>query len=104
MLYNPNKPALLCIEEPEIGLHPDILSTIADILKEVSEVTQIIVTTHSDVIINALSDSPEDVIVCENHDGYTTMERLSSNLLIDWLQKYSLGELWIKGELGGNRF
>lgn len=103
-LYNPNRGALICIEEPELGLHPDVLPTIAQILKEVSQETQLIVTTHSDEIISALSDSPEDVIVCENTDGKTRMHRLDKADLFDWLQRYSLGELWKRGELGGNRF
>ncbi len=103
-LYNPNKSTLICIEEPELGLHPDVLPTIAQILKEVSQETQLIVTTHSDEIISALSDSPEDVIVCENSDGATSMHRLNKAELSDWLQRYSLGELWKRGELGGNRF
>lgn len=104
IMYSPSKPSLLCIEEPELGLHPDILPTIVEILKEVSEETQIIVTTHSDVIIDALSNTPEDVIVCDNEDGHTVMKRLKKDDLKDWLERYSLGELWSKGEIGGNRF
>lgn len=104
VLYSPNKPSLLCIEEPELGLHPDVLPTIAQILKDVSQDTQIVVTTHSDEIIDALSDSPEDVIICENQDGATQMRRLNKADLEDWLDRYTLGELWTRGELGGNRF
>ena len=104
ILYSPYKPSLLCIEEPELGLHPDILPTIAEILKEVSTETQIVVTTHSNIIIDALTSSPEDVIVCENEDGYTTMQRLKESELKVWLDKYTLGELWSKGQIGGNRF
>lgn len=103
-LYNPSKPSLICIEEPELGLHPDILPIIAEILKEVSEEVQIIVTTHSNIIIDALTDSPEDVVVCENNSGYTTMKRLVESELKTWLEKYTLGELWSKGQIGGNRF
>ena len=65
---------------------------------------QIIVTTHSDVIVDALSDTPEDVIVCENKQGFTAMNRLNSDDLKDWLEKYTLGQLWSMGEIGGNRF
>ncbi len=104
ILYSPSKPSLLCLEEPELGLHPDILPTIAEILKEVSQETQIVVTTHSDIIIDTLSLTPEDVIVCENSDGYTVMQRLDKDDLSEWLERYSLGELWSKGEIGGNRF
>lgn len=104
ILYSPNKPSLLCIEEPELGLHPDILPTIAELLKEVSEEVQIVVTTHSEIIIDALTNSPEDVIVCENENGATQMTRLCKEDLEDWLDRYTLGQLWSKGEIGGNRF
>lgn len=104
ILLNPTKPSLLCIEEPELGLHTDILPTVAELLKDASEEMQIIVTTHSDVIVDALSDTPEDVIVCENKQGFTAMNRLNSDDLKDWLEKYTLGQLWSMGEIGGNRF
>ncbi|MFA6144733.1 MAG: AAA family ATPase [Sulfurimonas sp.] len=104
ILYSPNKPSLLCIEEPELGLHPDILPTIAELLKEASQEVQIVVTTHSEVIIDALTQSPEDVIVCENDNGSTQMNRLCKADLEDWLERYTLGQLWSKGEIGGNRF
>lgn len=103
-LYNPYSTNLICIEEPELGLHPDILPTLAEIFKEVSQEKQLIITTHSEILIDALSDTPESVIVCENNEGYTTLKRLSQDNLKEWLKEYSLGELWSKGELGGNRF
>ena len=104
ILFSPLKPSLLCIEEPELGLHPDIMPTIANILKEASESMQIVVTTHSNALIDALTETPEDVIVCENNNGYTEMERLKKDDLKVWLERYTLGELWSKGEIGGNRF
>lgn len=104
ILYSPYKPSFLCIEEPELGLHPDVLPTIAEMLKEVSDEIQIVITTHSNIIIDALTASPEDVIVCENEAGHTTMTRLNESELKDWLKKYTLGELWSKGQIGGNRF
>ena len=95
---------LICIEEPELGLHPDILPSLADVLREASERVQIIVTTHSDRLVDALTDVPESVFVTEKHDGQTTIERLSKADLEVWLEKYSLGELWTRGSLGGNRW
>ncbi len=95
---------LICIEEPELGLHPDILPSLADVLRDASERVQIIVTTHSDRLVDALTDVPESVFVTEKHDGQTTIERLSKADLEIWLEKYSLGELWTRGSLGGNRW
>ena len=102
MLCHPSPPPLICIEEPELGLHPDILPTIADLLVEASQHSQIIVTTHSDVLISALTDYPESVLVCERDISGTQLRRLKKEQLEEWLQKYRLGELWRMGEIGGN--
>ncbi|WP_309896898.1 AAA family ATPase [Archangium sp.] len=104
ILLNPNPHLLVCIEEPEMGLHPDLLPPLAALLKEASQRMQLIVTTHSDALVDALSDTPESVLVCEKHEGSTTMRRLNKDDLSDWLEKYTLGQLWRRGELGGNRW
>ena len=104
ILCHSQPPPLVCIEEPELGLHPDILPTLADLLREASERCQLVVTTHSDVLVDALTDTPESVVVCEKHNGGTEMRRLDKAALSDWLEDYSLGQLWSKGELGGNRW
>jgi predicted ATPase len=104
ILCHPEPPPLICIEEPELGLHPDVLPGLADLMKEASTRTQLIVTTHSDTLVDALSDSPEDVIICEKDNGQTMMHRLDAETLRAWLEKYSLGRLWRAGKLGGNRW
>lgn len=104
ILCHPNPPPLVCIEEPELGLHPDILPTLADLLKEASERCQIIVTTHSDVLVDAMTDQPDAVLVCEKTSDGTTMRRLDSVELKPWLEKYRLGELWTRGDIGGTRW
>jgi predicted ATPase len=104
ILCDPKPPPLICIEEPELGLHPDVLPKLADHLLAASHRTQLIVTTHSDILVDALSEQPESVVVCEKHQGATSMTRLAADELQAWLQKYRLGELWISGELGGTRW
>jgi predicted ATPase len=104
ILCQPNPGQLICIEEPELGLHPDILPTIAKLLKEASERTQLIVTTHSDVLVDCLSDMPESVVVAERGDGGSSLERLDAERLKPWLEKYRLGQLWTSGEIGGTRW
>lgn len=104
ILCDPDPPPLICIEEPELGLHPDVLPKLADHLLAASQRTQLIVTTHSDVLVDAMSEHPEAVVVCEKHHGATEMNRLSTEALKLWLEKYRLGELWIRGELGGTRW
>lgn len=104
VLCHPTPPPLICIEEPEIGLHPDILPIIAELLVEASHRTQLIVTTHSDILIDALTDTPDAVLVCEKDRGVTSIRRLDKDALQAWLAEYSLGDLWRSGELGGNRW
>ncbi len=89
------------MEEPELGLHPDAVYLLADLLAEASSRMQIVVTTHSDALLSALTDHADSVLVCE-HLGGTVMERLESEKLQYWLDRYRLGELWLSGKLGGN--
>ncbi len=104
LLCHPNPPPLMCIEEPELGLHPDVLPPLAALLTEASERTQLIVTTHSDILVDALTDTPEAVLVCEKHEGASSVRRLAKAELSGWLEKYTLGELWTRGEIGGTRW
>jgi predicted ATPase len=104
-LFHPKPPPLMCIEEPEVGLHPDALQLVAEALIEASESMQLIVTTHSDALVDALTDRPEAVLVCErDFDNGTQMTRLSKKDLKKWLEHYTLGQLWRKGEIGGGRW
>ena len=104
ILFHPRPPKVVCLEEPESGLHPDVVHKLADLLVEASQRMQLIVTTHSDGLVNALTDHVESVVVCE-HDGKgTRMERLERQKLKGWLENYSLGELWSRGHIGGNRW
>jgi len=104
ILLDPSPPPLICIEEPELGLHPDILPKLVDLVVAASERTQLIVTTHSDILVDAMTERPEAVVVCEKHDGKTQFRRLSKDELGVWLNKYRLGELWTKGQIGGTRW
>lgn len=104
ILCHPSPPPLICIEEPELGLHPDVLPTLADLMKEASERSQLIVTTHSDVLVDAMTDQPESVLVAEKTDLGTTLTRLDAEKLRPWLEKYRLGQLWTRGEIGGTRW
>ncbi len=104
ILCHPSPPSLICIEEPELGMHPDILPTLAKLLIEASQRTQLIVTTHSDILLSAFSDIPEAVIVCEHDDKGTSLKRLNKEDLQIWLKDFALGEAWLKGAFGGTRW
>ena len=104
ILLHPEPPPLVAIEEPELGLHPDIIPHIADLMVRASERTQLVVTTHSRILVDALTEDPSCIVVCSKEEGESRFERLNPSELAVWLDKYSLGELWSMGELGGNRW
>ncbi|GIW70952.1 MAG: chromosome segregation protein SMC [Planctomycetota bacterium] len=104
ILCHPSPPPLVCLEEPELGLHPDLQAHLATLLREAASRTQLIVTTHSDILVDALTDTPDAVIVCEKEHGCTQLQRLEAERLRPWLESYRLGELWTRGEIGGTRW
>ncbi len=104
ILCHPSPPSLVCIEEPELGLHPDILSHVASLLRDASARTQVLVTTHSDILVDSLTDLPESILVCEKREGATHLQRLDAAELRPWLERFRLGDLWLRGEIGGTRW
>lgn len=104
ILCHPDPPPLVCIEEPELGLHPDILPLIGDLMKEASERCQLIVTTHSNVLVDSMTDRPETVLIAAKQQSGTTLKRLDAQQLKPWLEKYRLGTLWARGDIGGTRW
>jgi predicted ATPase len=98
-LLQPNPPATILVDEPELGLHPYALNLFAGLVKSAATRTQVIVSTQSSPLLDNFE--AEDVIVVERRDGASTFERLSSAKLAEWLQDYSLGELWQKNIIGG---
>jgi predicted ATPase len=104
ILCHPNPPRLICIDEPELGMHPDIIPNLARLLLDASERCQLIVTTHSEILIDAFTETPEVVLVTEKDDDGTHFERLDRGALKPWLDKYRLGNLWSRGDIGGSRW
>jgi len=87
-----------------LGLHPDVIPKIAKLLIDASQRAQLVVTTHSESLVSSLSEIPESVVICERVLDGTTLRRLERERLNEWLERYSLGELWAMGEVGGNRW
>ncbi len=102
ILLSPSPPPLVYIEEPELGLHPDAVALIADLLVEASERMQLIVTTHSDALVSALTTQPDAVVACERPGAGSILRRIDPKKLANWLDDYRLGDLWRMGELGAN--
>jgi predicted ATPase len=100
LLLQPELPSVLLLDEPELGLHPTAIESLARLMKQAAARTIVIVSTQS---VNLVSTcAPEDVIVVNrNEQGASTLKRLEPQQLAQWLDEYSLGELWEKNVLGG---
>lgn len=93
------RPSVILVDEPELGLHPYAITLLASLVKQASIGTQIILSTQSPLLLDHFQ--PEDVLVADRVDGSTQLTRLESARLETWLERYSLGQLWEKNELGG---
>ena len=93
------QPDTILIDEPELGLHPYALAVLGALLRQASDVRQLIVSTQSVELVNELA--PEDVVVVSRKDGASMFERLDPERLSEWLEDYALGELWKMNVLGG---
>jgi predicted ATPase len=99
LLQSPGLTALTLLDEPEVSLHPELLSFLADLLREASRRTQIIVATHSDRLIRFLQ--PEEIMVMDStEDGMTSVTWADNLDLAQWLKEFSLDELWRTGRIG----
>ncbi|MDY0812395.1 AAA family ATPase [Kitasatospora purpeofusca] len=103
MLYDPAPPALTCVEELDHGLHPQALELLVERLREASERSQFIVTTHSPALVDRLE--PEEFVVCErDRNGASLIPSLSTDEVREIRaasEGLPLGELWFTGALGG---
>jgi predicted ATPase len=99
LFLQPNPPKTIIIDEPELGLHPFALKKLSGLIKSASTRSQVIVSTQSVYLLDQFSAN--DVIVLERHNGQTVFNRQNEENLKEWLNEYSLGELWEKNILGG---
>jgi predicted ATPase len=99
LLLQPELPSAVLIDEPELGLHPYAINLLASMLQSVATRTQVIVSTQSVPLVNQFS--PEDIIVVDREDGQSDFSRLKAEEIANWLEEYSLGELWEKNIIGG---
>ena len=90
---------LILLDEPELGLHPYAIAMLCSLIRSASVETQIILATQSPYLVDQFQ--PEDIVVVDRVDGASQFRRLSTQALEAWLEDYSLGDLWLKNELGG---
>jgi predicted ATPase len=99
LLQSPGLTALTLLDEPEVSLHPELLSLLAELLREASGRSQLIVATHSDRLIRFLQPS-EILLMNSTEDGMTSVTWADELDLDQWLKEYSLDELWRTGRIG----
>ncbi len=98
-LLQPNPPKLMLFDEPELGLHPAALEMLAAMFHEAAARTQVILTTQSPYLVDKFQ--PEDIIVADRVEQGTQLRRLERKELQDWLEEFSLGQIWVKHLVGG---
>ena len=94
------RPPIILLDEPELGLHPYAIALLCSLIQSVAVETQVILATQAPFLVDHFE--PEDVIVVDRVDGRSEFRRLSTEKLKNWLEDYSLGDLWLKNELGGH--
>jgi predicted ATPase len=104
ILLQPDPPPVICIEEPELGMHPDMIRMVADMIVDASTRTQLLITTHSEHLLTALQDDFDALFTFGSVDASSFVQRFDQQQYRRWREMHSLGELWTSGELGGNRW
>ncbi len=98
-LLQPNPPATIIIDEPELGLHPEAIRILGELIEDAAKRTQIIVATQAPLLLDQFSI--EDIIVVNRKEGQSVFERLKRTDFNEWLKDYSVGELWAKNVIQG---
>ena len=103
IIYNPQRGAMVCIDEPEVGLHPDMIGEVIESIKDYDKGTQFVISTHSEHILNGVAVS--DLLMCEKDgDNASVVNTFREDEFVEWASQYSTGRLWRNGDLGGNRY
>jgi predicted ATPase len=99
LLLQPKLPSMIIIDEPELGLHPYAITVLAGLMKSASERSQLLISTQSANLVDELE--PQDIIVVDRKDGRSEFRRPDPTVLDEWLDEYTMSELWEKNVLGG---
>jgi predicted ATPase len=92
-------PDVIILDEPELGLHPHALEIVAGLMRAASTRTQVIVATQSQTFLNFFE--PSEIITVECREGRSQFHRLEAAQLKEWLEDYTIGELWQRNVIGG---
>ncbi|MFK7101058.1 AAA family ATPase [Flavobacterium oreochromis] len=102
LLMQPDMPEIIIIDEPELGLHPVAINTLAGLIKKASVRSQIIISTQS---VNLVGNfEPENIITVDRLENQSVFNRLEKENLEDWLSDFTLGDLWLKNIIKGQPY
>jgi len=99
MLPHDQLPSIIIVDEPELGLHPYAIEIVASLFKSAAERTQVLVSTQSTAFLNHFE--PEDIVVVDRVGKESRFSRPDAGKLREWLEDYTLGEVWEKNVIGG---
>ncbi len=103
ILFNPERGSLVCLDEPEISLHPDMINTIAEAIKQASKDTQLLIATHSPLLLNSFD--VDDILIFEkNTHNETEVSVKLFDEFDEWSNGFLTGQMWLQGLLGGKRW
>ena len=103
IFYNHERGSFVGIDEPESGLHPDMIKSVGDMIKYATSESQIIIATHSPLLLNQFE--LEDVLIFEKDDDNTTIvKKLSESDFSDWEGDFLPGQMWLRGQIGAKRW
>lgn len=98
-LLQPHPPSAIVIDEPELGLHPEAIRILGELIEDAARRTQIIVATQSPLLLDQFAI--EDIVVVTRMEGQSVFKRLKHADFNEWLEEYSVGELWTKNVIQG---
>jgi predicted ATPase len=104
IFYNPKRGSIVCLDEPEMGLHPDMINGVARGIKySAQNGTQMIIATHSPLLLNAFD--LEDLMIFEkNESNETVVNKVSEEDFPNWEGEFLAGQMWLRGQIGGTRW
>lgn len=103
IFYNPDRGKVIGLDEPESGLHPDMIKSVGDMIKYAAADSQIIIATHSPLLLNQFE--LEDVLIFEKgEENSAKVSRLNESDFPDWEGDFLPGQMWLRGQIGAKRW
>lgn len=94
-------PSVMILDEPELGLHPSAISSLAGMVKSASKNCQIVLATQSTRLVDEFETKNIIVVERDIKNDCSIFKELDREALANWVEQYSMSELWEKNVIGG---